>query len=173
MPAENTTFKKAVFGFGLGSNSLTPCSRGCKERGWLTGFATYCSCFLQVDFPCGSDGKSICLQCGRPRFESCIRKIPWRRKWQLTPVLLPGKSRGQRSLVGYSPWGHKELDMTAWLHFHFMFLIGSHSCRTLSSVGSKSYLIRGGMRREVVHSIHHIRLLFSTSWIPTDFLRFM
>ena len=35
---------------------------------------------------------------------------PWRRKWQPTPVFLPGESHGQRSLVGYSPWGHKELD---------------------------------------------------------------
>ena len=57
--------------------------------------------------------------------------------------------------------------------FQFMFLIGSHSCTTLSSVGSKSYLIQGGMRREVVHSIHHILLLFFASWIPTDFLRLM
>ena len=37
---------------------------------------------------------------------------PWRKKWQPTPVLLPGKSYGQRSLVGYCPWGCKELDMT-------------------------------------------------------------
>ena len=36
----------------------------------------------------------------------------WRRKWQPTPVFLPGKSHGQRSLAGYSPWGHKELDTT-------------------------------------------------------------
>jgi len=41
-----------------------------------------------------------------------VRKIPWRRKWQPTPVFLPGKSHGQRSLVGYSPQGCKELDMT-------------------------------------------------------------
>ena len=36
---------------------------------------------------------------------------PWRRKWHPTPVLLPGKSHGQRSLVGYSPWGRKDLDL--------------------------------------------------------------
>ena len=41
-----------------------------------------------------------------------VRKIPWRRKWQPTSVFLPGESHGQRSLVGYSPWGHKELDTT-------------------------------------------------------------
>ena len=38
--------------------------------------------------------------------------MPWRRKWQPTPVFLPGKSHGQRSLEGYSPWGHKESDRT-------------------------------------------------------------
>ena len=39
-------------------------------------------------------------------------RFPWRRKWQSTPVVLPGKSHGQRSLVGYSPWGRKESDTT-------------------------------------------------------------
>ena len=43
--------------------------------------------------------------------------IKWRRKWQPTPVLLPGKSHGQRSPVGYSPWGRKESDTTESLHF--------------------------------------------------------
>ena len=43
----------------------------------------------------------------------------WRRKWQSTPALLPGKFHGWRSLIGYSPWGRKESDMTEWLHFHF------------------------------------------------------
>ena len=42
---------------------------------------------------------------------------PWRRKWKPTSVLLPGKSRGRRRLVGYHPWGRKESDMTEWLHF--------------------------------------------------------
>ena len=46
----------------------------------------------------------ICLQCGRPRFDPWVGKIPWRRVWQSTPVFLPGKSHGQRTLTGYSPW---------------------------------------------------------------------
>ena len=46
------------------------------------------------------------------RFNPWVGKIPWRRKWQSIPVLLPGKFHGRRSLVGYNPWGHKELDMT-------------------------------------------------------------
>ena len=44
-----------------------------------------------------------------------------RRQWHPTPVLLPGKSHGRRSLVGCGPWGHQELDMTERLHFHFPF----------------------------------------------------
>ena len=48
----------------------------------------------------------------RCRFDPWIRKICWRRAWQPTPVFLPGESHGQRSLAGYSLWGHKELDMT-------------------------------------------------------------
>ena len=55
---------------------------------------------IAMDFPGGSDGKSICLQCGRPGFDPWLGKIPWRRKWQPTPVLLlPRKSHGWRSLV--------------------------------------------------------------------------
>ena len=46
-------------------------------------------------------------------------RSPWRRKWQPTPVFLPGESHGRRRLVGYSPWGHKKSDTTEQLHFHF------------------------------------------------------
>ena len=51
-----------------------------------------------------------CRRCRRHRFDPWVRNIPWRRKWQSAPVFLPGKSHGQRSLAGYSPWGHKESD---------------------------------------------------------------
>ena len=71
------------------------------------------------DFPGGSDSKASACNVGDPGFDPWVRKITWRRKWQPTPVLLPGKSHGGKNLVGYSPWGHKELDMTEWLHFHF------------------------------------------------------
>ena len=46
------------------------------------------------------------------KFDTWIRKIPRRRAWQPTPVFLLGESHGQRSLAGYRPWGHKELDTT-------------------------------------------------------------
>ena len=54
-------------------------------------------------------------------FDPWVRKSAWRRKWQSTPVFLPGESHGWRSLVGYSPRGRKESDMTEPLHFHFHF----------------------------------------------------
>ena len=57
----------------------------------------------------------------KPGFDPWVGKIPWRRKWQPTPVFLPGESHGRGSLVGYSPWGCKESDTTERLHFHFHF----------------------------------------------------
>ena len=52
------------------------------------------------------------VQCRRPRFDPWVGKIPWRRMWQPTPVFLPGEFHGQRSQVGYSPWGCKKSDTT-------------------------------------------------------------
>ena len=46
------------------------------------------------------------------RFHTWVRKIPWKRKWQSTPVFLPGESHGQRSLADYSPWDHEEFETT-------------------------------------------------------------
>ena len=60
----------------------------------------------------GKEPAGQCRQCKRREFDFWVRKIPWRRAWQPTPVSLPGKSHGQGSLVGYSTWGLKELDRT-------------------------------------------------------------
>ena len=56
------------------------------------------------------------MQWGRPEFDTWVGKVPWRRKWQPTPVFWPGNFHGQRSLAGSSPWGLKELDMTEHTH---------------------------------------------------------
>ena len=56
--------------------------------------------------------KRICLQCGRPKLDPWVGKIPWRRKWQPTPTFFPGESHGQRSLVSYSLWDLDKSDMT-------------------------------------------------------------
>ena len=63
----------------------------------------------------------ICLQCGRPWFSPWVGKIPWRRKRLPIPIFLPGEFHGQRSLVGYSSWDHKELDTTEWLALSLVF----------------------------------------------------
>ena len=70
-----------------------------------------------MDFPGGSGGKASVYNAGDLGSIPGLGRFPWRRKWQSTPVLLPGKSHGQRSLLGYSPWGHK--DTTERLRFHF------------------------------------------------------
>ena len=59
---------------------------------------------MELSVPGGSDA-------GEPGFDPWVGKVPWRRKRQPIPVFMTGKSHGQRSLVGYSPRGHKELDM--------------------------------------------------------------
>ena len=66
------------------------------------------------DFSAGTSGKEPtcqCRRCKRWEFDPWVRKSPWRRAWQSTPVFLPGKSHGQKSLAGYSPWDQKESDM--------------------------------------------------------------
>ena len=60
-------------------------------------------------------------RCKRHGFDLYVGKIPWKRKWQTTPVFLPGKSHGQRSLAGYSPWGLKKVghDLVTKQQQHF------------------------------------------------------
>ena len=78
-------------------------------------FATY----LTVGgFPAGWDHKESACNAGDLGLIPGSGRFPWRRKWQPTPVFLPGKSHEWRSLGGYSLWGCKESDMTERLHFH-------------------------------------------------------
>ena len=77
-------------------------------------------------FPGGATCKELACQFRRHKrlgFNSWVRKIPWRRAWRHTSVFLPEKSHGQRSLAGYSPWGHKELDTTE---------LTQHTCKHFS-----------------------------------------
>ena len=81
----------------------------CAEVLKLTGSHVFIFCFYFLQ---EVDQRGTC--------DLCQSVLPmWRRQWFPTPVLLPGKSHGQRSLVGCSPWGHEKLDMTEQLHFHF------------------------------------------------------
>ena len=59
----------------------------------------------------GGSALKICLQCRRPGFDPCVGEISWRGECLLTPVFLSGEFHRQKSLVGYSLWGQKELDI--------------------------------------------------------------
>ena len=74
-----------------------------------------------MGFPGGSDGKESACNAGDPGSIPELGRSPWRREWLPTSVFLPGKFQGYRSLVGYSTWDHKELDMTEQLT-HIFFL---------------------------------------------------
>ena len=80
---------------------------------WLSGLTRSNIQVCCLGFPGGSDGKASACNAGDPG------SIPGL-EWQPTPVLLPGKFHGQRSLVDYSPWGRKESDTTEWLHFFLL-----------------------------------------------------
>ena len=96
------------------------------------------TCFLG-----GSDSNESACLCGKPRFDPWVKKILWRREWQPTPVFMPGEFHGQRTLVGYSPWLHRELEMTEQLTltFHFVCVCvcvcvceHAHNCAWLSAI---------------------------------------
>ena len=86
--------------------------------------------FFAQSLPGGTSGKestSLCRIHQRCRFNPWVRKTPRTRKWYPTPVFLLGESHGWRSLVGYSPWGHKESESTEHLSrqnilIHFILL---------------------------------------------------
>ena len=72
-----------------------------------------------TDFSGGSVVKKPLVKAGDVGLITGLGRSPGGKKWKPTPVLLPGKSHGLRSLVGYSPWGSKESDTTERLNFHF------------------------------------------------------
>ena len=134
--------------------------RSSRPRNW-----TQVSCTVGRCFPGGSDGKSGCLQCGRPGFDPWIGKIPWRRKWQPTPVLLPGKS-----VDGGAWWtavhgvakSHTQLgDFTftfwAFTFFHFHFLSFSMSA-SLSALG---YCVKCHLKLGIIRGSDYWGLLYA------------
>ena len=127
LPACNAFFwlgKCSLLLKARGSQSSTFSVKPCLIPSALTEHTLSKKLVNYLSFPGGSDGKgSACNVGGRPGFFPWVEKISWRRKWQPTPVCLPGESHGQRSLVSYSPWGRKESDKTGWLHFHFQLII--------------------------------------------------
>ena len=109
-------------GLGLGLQSLLctkaggkPCFHCEEQRFWLQKAGLLWPAghiHNNRDFPSGSAGNEPvcqCRRCKKRRFNPWVGKIPWSRKRQATPVFLPGKSHGRRSLVGCIPWGRAVL----------------------------------------------------------------
>ena len=99
---------------------------------------------------------SIWIRHGKQNENSCVKVIVW--VWHPTPVPLPGKSHGQRSLVGCSPRGHQESDTTEWLHFHFSLSCTGEGngnplqCSCLESPGNGE---PGGLPSMGLHRVGH------------------
>jgi len=110
-------------------------SHGCPDRFHVSGhviallnypvdrisWALFYTSLQRNGLPRWCRSKESTCQCRRHkrcRFNPWVRKIPWSWKWQPTSIFLPEKFYGQKSLVGYSLWGRKELDTTEWLSTH-------------------------------------------------------
>ena len=107
--------------------------------------------------PGGTDAQESACQCRRRKrcgFNPWVRKIPWRREWPPTPVFLPGEPHGQRSLVGYSLWTHKELDTAERLSTHASHVSAECTC--------------GKTERETRLALHWTSMqpLVTTVWPP-------
>ena len=121
---------KRIRKFREAKQTKTPYTSPAKKRTNILVFiledlfvSTYVNTYLCMysGLPRWHSGKdSACQRRRRKRlgFSPWFEKTPWRRKWQPTPVFVPGKSHGQRSLADYSPWGCKESDTTEHTHTH-------------------------------------------------------
>ena len=102
-------------------------------------------------------------------FDPWVGKIPWVRKWQPPPVFLPGKSHGQRSLAGYSPWGCKESDMTeqlskdtlwGWCSYHPLWQMmeqgwaGLHYCTGTAASREQGRMEMGASATHALTTLH-------------------
>ena len=90
------------------------------HQGTPNSTAIFCSSDTHRGFPGGTVLKNAPANAGDERDAALIPgwRDPWSRKWQPTPVFLPGTLHGQSSLAGYSPWGYEESDMTELLSMH-------------------------------------------------------
>ena len=118
-----------------------------------------------IDFPGGLVAKNSPDNSGDMGSILWSGKIPWRRKWQATPIFLPGKSHGERS---YSPWGHKESDTTEQLNTHvqadvpggdprWLLLQDAKACGNRApGTGMPAKCRPGGLREAVSCVSHHL-----------------
>ena len=102
----------------LASFTLCNVFKVCLSCRWIRISFLYYYWTIYVCFPGGSAVKNLTANACQDRrweFEPWVRKIPWRRAWQPTPVFLCGESHGQRNMEGYNPWGCIESEKPQWL----------------------------------------------------------
>ena len=110
---------QSVFPYRVPNVSSWPAYRFPRRQVTWSGIPVSLGAFHSLLWSTQSGGTSCkyppcyCRRHKRHCFNSWVRKIPWRRKWQATQVFLPGESHEQRSLAGYSPYSHTEWDTTA------------------------------------------------------------
>ena len=113
----------------------------------------------------------ISCQCKRWRrceFNPWVRKDSWSKKWQLTSIFLPGKFYGQRSLVGYHPWGHKDSDRTEWRSTHTHTHTHTHTCIFLLKV--IEYVMKSWAEPHRASKVQQMMELSLTYWVTTKIL---
>ena len=99
------------------NSSLLPICLGWPCKAWLIASLSYANSSAMIRLPRWLSGKESACHCRRCKFNPFVRKIPWRWKCQPTPVFLPWKSYGQRSLGGCSPWVAKSWTrLFSWAH---------------------------------------------------------
>ena len=102
-------------GVGDGQGGLPCCDSWGRKESDTTELLNWTDWRMCMGLPWWLSRKESTCQCRRHGFNPWVGKIPGRRKWQPTPVLLPWNSHGVKSLAGYSPWGHKELGLGDWI----------------------------------------------------------
>ena len=120
--------------------------------------SAYLFLLLFLVLPGGSDGKESPCNAGDPGLIPGSGKIPWRRKWQHTPVFLLGESHGQRSLVCSSPWGRKKSGTTERLTLIYLTLMSTKSENNVlgkirALLGTRSYEAVGWMQNRILRSV--------------------
>ena len=119
--------------------------------------------------PLWLSGKESNCQCRRCGFSSWAGKIPWRREWQPTPVFLPRKFHGQRSLTGYSSWGHKRVRCDLVTKTTLIVVLKASNLQPLSEFGTVGKESACQRRRHKKHGFDSwVRKIFwSRKWQPT------
>ena len=140
-------------------------SRSAKDHSCLSlRMRTKCLPLTPKGFSGGTVGKESACQCRRHfsnGFNPWVRKIPLRRKWQPILAFSPGQSHGQRSLVGYSPWSHKESDTTERARVH------THT-HTHAPTGEAASCTLTSLRESTPWSLVRAQLQPSVSCVPME-----